>query len=74
MVLGNYKSDSVEVLSGGPQGSILGPILFVLFINDLPAGLDPETSIALYADDTKIWRSFRGMEDHLQLQKDILHI
>ncbi len=74
VVLGNSKSDVVSVMSGVPQGSILGPILFVLFINDLPAGLDPETNIALYADDTKIWRPIRGMADHIQLQNDIAYL
>ena len=43
-------------LCGVPQGSILGPILFVLFMNDLPRGIDPGTNLALYADDTKIWK------------------
>ena len=54
-----------------PQGSILGPILFVLFINDLPQGVSEDTHLALYADDTKIWRSIRNEEDIVQLQKDI---
>ncbi len=71
IVLGNARSDYVPVISGVPQGSILGPILFVAFINDLPAGLDPRTGIALYADDTKIWRSINGQADHDQLQKDV---
>ena len=47
--------DSI-VLSGVPQGSILGPLLFVLFINDMHSVVSPGTNIALYADDTKIWR------------------
>ena len=50
----NIVSESVDVLSGIPQGSILGPLLFVLFINDIYANIDKDTNIALYADDTKI--------------------
>ena len=74
VVIGNAKSDILPVLSGVPQGSILGPILFVLFINDLPSGLNSGTSIALYADDTKIWRSICNQEDHEILQRDISYL
>jgi hypothetical protein len=57
VVIENCVSLSKPLLSGVPRGSILGPILFVLFINDLPSGLTSGTDIALYADNTKIWRS-----------------
>ena len=71
VVLDNAKSSSKPVLSGVPQGSILGPILFVMFINDLPSCLSQGTNIALYADDTKIWRPIYNDIDHVILQKDI---
>ena len=74
VVIENCVSSSKPVLSGVPQGSILGPILFVLFINDLPSGLTSGTDIALYADDTKIWRSIIAESDHQILQNDINYL
>ena len=71
VVLDGIKTSSRPVLSGVPQGSILGHILFVLYINYLPQGISEDTHLALYADDTKIWRSIRNEEDIVQLQKDI---
>jgi hypothetical protein len=52
-VTDNAKSSFKPVLSGIPQGSILGPIFFVKFINDLPSGLSLGTKTDLYADDKK---------------------
>ena len=74
VVIENCVSSSKPVLSGVPQGSILGPILFVLFINDLPSGLSQGTELALYADDTKIWRGITSYSDHQLLQNDINYL
>ena len=53
-VLVNGKASSwTAVISGIPQGSVLGPVLFVLFINDLPETVDSE--VFLFADDTKLY-------------------
>ena len=57
------------VSSGVPQGSILGPVFFVMFINNLPQGLNSETNLALYADHTKLWRSIKNEFDIVLLQR-----
>ena len=65
VVLGEYVSFWAEIFSGVPQGSVIGPLLFVLFINDLPEILMNISK--LYADDTKIMNE----ESTLSLQSDL---
>ena len=57
VVYQNHKSRSFRVRRGVPQGSVLGAVLFSLFINDLPASLPSSVSCSLYADDLAIWSS-----------------
>ena len=59
------------MLSGVPQGSILGSLLFVLLINDIYTRIDKDTNTALYANDTKMWREINSEHDCTMLQKDI---
>ena len=71
VTLDKSVSSYKPVLSGVPQGSILGPLLFVIFINDICDTISPESRIALYADDTKLWREINSYNDHITLQNDI---
>jgi hypothetical protein len=55
VVIENCHSDYVDVISGVPQGSILGPILFILFINDIDLACPTNTNLKLFADDLKLY-------------------
>ena len=67
-------SEPILVVSGVPQGSILGPLLFILFTNDLQCTLSSQTSFYMYADDTVIFRPVRSPEDASLLQIDLDNI
>lgn len=72
VVINDTFSTWSEVLSGIPQGSVLGPVLFSLYINDLPAEM--QNPVLLFADDTKIFCKVNkndGLEDIARIQQDI---
>ena len=69
VVDGTY-SDWLPVVSGVPQGSILGPLLFVLYINDLPS-VAKNTKVALFADDAKCYLNIESLGDCQLLQNDL---
>ena len=72
VVVKGEMSDVLDVWSGVPQGSVLGPLLFLIYINDL---LDEITSKGkLFADDSKLFRKINSWDDCVALQSDLLKL
>ena len=69
VVLEGCMSSTSQVLSGVPQGTVLGPTLFLLFINDLPSYVD--SPVRLFADDCVIYREIKSNYDSVRLQEDL---
>ena len=69
VVLEGEESEDVLVESGVPQGTVLGPILFLCHINDLP--LCVKSQVRLFADDCLLYRTIEIFQDHLTLQNDL---
>lgn len=69
VVIDGVSSESVGVTSGVPQGSVLGPLLFLIFINDLTSNIS--SIIRLYADDCCIYRNISSEADAISLQHDL---
>ena len=71
VVVEGSKSISSPVTSGVPQGSVLGSLLVLLFINDLPSVLDPTTRCKLFAEDCLVYGDTKTIQDQIQLQRDL---
>ena len=71
VVLDGISSSWSDVSSGVPQGSLLGPLFFVIFISDLPKVVRPGSTIALYADDCKCSRIIDTVGDLELFQQDL---
>lgn len=73
VLINSISSDKFSVTSGVPQGSHLGPLLFLLFINDLPDAIINSESL-LFADDLKIFRTISNLDDCMLLQMDLNNV
>lgn len=64
-----YSSKAAKVLSGVPQGTLLGPLLFLLHINDCPHKV--LSTVCMFADDCLLYRPILDISDQINLQKDM---
>ena len=69
MVVNGASSQPVSVLSGVPHGTVLGPLMFLLYINDIADNVS--SSLRLFADDCLLYRTIKSTEDSILLQKDL---
>ena len=69
VVIDGHESEYARVISGVPQGTVLGSVMFLLYINDINNNIS--SSLRLFADDCIIYRTIKSEQDHLQLQQDL---
>ena len=67
----NILSEALPLISGVPQGSVLGPVLFLIYINDLTKVLSPDCISKLFADDLKLFHVFNCAADFVSLQSNV---
>ena len=70
VILEGETSNKIPVTSGVPQGTVFGPILFLIFINDLAEYIQHST-LRLFADDSIIYKQIKNKEDAIKLQQDL---
>ena len=71
VVIENCFSSFTDVVSGVPQGSVLGPILFLIFINDIVSSCCGNTKVKLFADDVKLYSIYNCEDGMLNLQQSV---
>ena len=69
VIIEGFQSSTTKVTLGVPQGSVLAPLLFLCFINDLPVNI--KNKINLYADDVLLYSTINSLDDCYQLQADL---
>jgi ribonucleases P/MRP protein subunit RPP40 len=74
VVLGGQSSGWKQVRSGAPQGSVLGPILFLIFIGDLDTAAGQETLLCKFPDDTKLSQVLNSEADNRKLQESLTNM
>ena len=71
MIINGETSQPVQVISGVPQGSVLGPLLFLIYIDDITSlQLSEGTKLSLYADDMLLYKTISSDTDYVELQQD----
>ena len=70
MSINNHRSSFLQVKSGVPQGSIIGPLLFVVYVNDLSVAVN-NSQLLGYADDTKCYKHIATLYDQKLFQHDL---
>ena len=71
VIVDGEESEPASVLFGVPQGTVLGPLLFLIYINDMPNVISSGTYICLFADDCLIYRNI-SLDDQVILQHDLV--
>ena len=71
VVVDGVVSSLSPVISGVPQGTVLGPVLFLIHIRDIASGLSSQTTATSFADDTRVQRGVRSDQDCSDLQTDL---
>ena len=61
MCVDGFISNKLSVLSGVPQGSVLGPLLFICYINDIATAISSDSEINMFADDITLYHVINGL-------------